>query len=110
MREIVVVLDPGHGGEVAVGGSSPSRATGPNGLREKDLTLDLARRVRWLLSPQLRVVLTRDDDRNLSLTRRAGIARENDATVFLSLHFDGAPDPFTDRTQAWVARNAPAAT
>jgi len=110
MRETVVVIDPGHGGEISVGGSSPNRALGPNGLREKDLTLDLARRVRSLLSAQVRVVLTRDDDRNLSLTRRAGIARENDAAVFLSLHFDGAPHPFVDRTQAWIARNATAST
>jgi len=110
MRQVVVVIDPGHGGEIPVGGSSPTRAVGPNGLREKDVTLDLARRVRSLLSPQLRVVLTRDEDRNLSLTRRAGIARENGAEVFLSLHFDGAPDPLIDRTQPWIARNASAST
>src|SRR2546430_4409640 len=67
MREIVVVLDPGHGGAMAVGGSSPNRAVGPNGLLEKNVALDLARRVRSILSPELRVVLTRDEDRNLSL-------------------------------------------
>jgi hypothetical protein len=104
------VIDPGHGGTTAAGGSSPSRAIGPNGLLEKDLTLDLARRVRSLLSPQVRVVLTRDEDRNLSLSRRAGIARENDAAVFLSLHFDGAADSSVDRTQAWIARDASKST
>ena len=36
-----VVLDPGHGGTSAAGASSPNNATGPNGLLEKDLTLDL---------------------------------------------------------------------
>ncbi|MFL6331777.1 MAG: N-acetylmuramoyl-L-alanine amidase, partial [Pyrinomonadaceae bacterium] len=45
----VVVLDPGHGGETAVGGSSPNNATGPNKLLEKNLTLDLARRVQKIL-------------------------------------------------------------
>ncbi len=93
-----------------MGGSSANRANGPNGLREKDLTLDLVRRVRSLLAPELHIILTRDEDRNLSLIRRAGIARDNDAALFLSLHFDGASDPRVDRTQAWVARNAPAAT
>jgi N-acetylmuramoyl-L-alanine amidase len=110
MRQNVVVLDPGHGGDMAVGGSSSTRALGPNGLREKDLTLDLARRVRSLLSPPVHVVLTRDDDRNMSLSRRANVARENDAAVFLSLHFDGSRDSLADRTQAWIARDAPAAT
>lgn len=37
----VIVIDPGHGGSVAVGGSSPNNATGPNGTMEKDLTLFL---------------------------------------------------------------------
>ena len=40
----VVVLDPGHGGSVKVGGSSPNNAVGAGGLLEKDLTLDVATR------------------------------------------------------------------
>src|SRR5262249_39409976 len=102
-----VVIDAGHGGSQAAGGSSPNRATGPNGLLEKDLTLDLARRMRRLLASDHHIVLTRDEDRNLSLSSRAHIARESRAALFLSLHFDGAPDPQRDGTRAWIARNAP---
>jgi len=103
-----VVTDAGHGGRDVAGGSSPNRATGPNGLREKDLTLDLARRMRALLAPGLRVILTRDEDRNLTLSERARIARDSEAELFLSLHFDGAGDPDRDGTQPWIARSAPA--
>src|SRR5206468_664991 len=62
-----VVIDPGHGGATATGGSSPNNATGPNGLLEKDLTLDLGRRVSALLAPRATVILTRTTDVNLSL-------------------------------------------
>ena len=57
----LVVLDPGHGGTAKVGGSSPNNAVGPDGLREKDLTLDIATRVP-LRSPGRGTVLTRTAD------------------------------------------------
>ena len=41
-----VVIDPGHGGTLATGGSSANHTTGPTGLREKDATLALARALR----------------------------------------------------------------
>jgi N-acetylmuramoyl-L-alanine amidase/outer membrane protein OmpA-like peptidoglycan-associated protein len=102
----VVVIDPGHGGDKTVGGSSANNAKGPNGLLEKNLTLDLARRVRKILSRSATVLLTRDADTNLSLADRAKLARDNGAKVFLSIHMNGFPDASVDGTEVWVARRA----
>jgi N-acetylmuramoyl-L-alanine amidase len=80
----VIVIDPGHGG-VETG------AVGPSGLQEKDLTLDLARRLKALLSRQgVTVVLTRDDDRILPLDERTAIANHNRAILFISLHLNAS--------------------
>lgn len=80
----VIVLDPGHGG-VETG------AIGPSGLQEKDVTLDLARRLKTLLERQgVTVVLTRDDDRVLPLDDRTAIANHNRAILFISLHMNAS--------------------
>jgi N-acetylmuramoyl-L-alanine amidase len=82
-----VLLDPGHGGEDV---GAPSRT----GDWEKDLTLALARRVRiHLANAGVRAVLTRDDDRTLSLETRVQMIRRTRAGVFVSLHFNTAPSP-----------------
>jgi N-acetylmuramoyl-L-alanine amidase len=75
-----VVLDPGHGGK-------DTGATGPGGLREKDVTLDIARRVAPVLSAKgVQVVLTRDDDRFISLEERTARANAFGADLFVSIH------------------------
>jgi N-acetylmuramoyl-L-alanine amidase len=80
----VIVIDPGHGG-VETG------AIGPGGLQEKDVTLDLARRVKTLLEKQgIVVVLTRDEDRVLPLDDRTAIANQNRAELFLSIHLNAS--------------------
>ncbi len=80
----VIVLDPGHGG-VETG------AIGPTGLQEKDLTLDLARRLKVLLERQgVTVVLTRDEDRVLPLDDRTAIANHNRAILFISIHLNAS--------------------
>jgi N-acetylmuramoyl-L-alanine amidase len=82
----VVVLDPGHGG------ADPGAVSGP--VVEKDLTLALAKRLRTELESQgIRVVLTRNDDRDLPAETRAEIANRVSADLVLSLHFDGYVDP-----------------
>lgn len=80
-----VVLDPGHGGE-------DLGVRGGNGVEEKQLTLDVARRLRQRLETRLglRVVLTRDEDRAVSLDERAALANNSKADLFLSLHANGA--------------------
>jgi N-acetylmuramoyl-L-alanine amidase len=80
----VVVLDAGHGGD-------DHGAEGPGGLREKELVLDVAKRLRARLEAQgVRVVLTRDDDRYVPLDERTAIANRAGADLFLSIHANGA--------------------
>lgn len=75
-----VVLDPGHGGKDA-------GAVGPAGVREKDVTLDIAHRVAPVLAEKgVQVVLTRDDDRFVSLEERTARANAFGADLFVSIH------------------------
>lgn len=79
-----VVLDPGHGG------SDPG-AIGPTGVREKDVTLDIAHRVAPILAKQgIQVVLTRDDDRFVPLEERTQRANGFNADLFISIHCNAA--------------------
>lgn len=85
-----IVLDPGHGGSQPAGRSSPFGARGPSGIHEKEVTLRLAHEVAARLGG--RAVLTRTDDRNLSLSDRIGVAVQRDARAFVSIHAGtGAP-------------------
>ncbi|MCB9778073.1 MAG: N-acetylmuramoyl-L-alanine amidase [Alphaproteobacteria bacterium] len=84
----VIVLDAGHGG-------FDHGAVGTTGTREADIALQLvlrtARRMRSDLDAE--VILTRDHDEFLTLTRRATIANSADADLFLSVHANAAPRP-----------------
>jgi N-acetylmuramoyl-L-alanine amidase len=83
-----VVIDPGHGGE-------EDGARGAGGGLEKDITLQVARRLRTLIESRLglRVFLTRDDDRTMSLDDRAAYANSQKADVFVSIHANAALRP-----------------
>ncbi len=77
-----IAIDPGHGG-AAVGTRAAS------GLYEKDITLDIARRVRRLLEEaSFEVVMTREEDRAVSLRERARIANEAQSDLFVSIHLN----------------------
>lgn len=80
----LVVIDPGHGG------FDPGAINPATGLREKDVTLKIARAIRDALleSGRVRVALTRDDDRYLVLRERYGIARRLHGDLFISIHCD----------------------
>jgi N-acetylmuramoyl-L-alanine amidase len=85
----IVLIDPGHGGR------DPG-APGVSGtIREKDLTLAMAKELADLLEQRgrVRVALTREADKYLTLDQRASIARRLHAGLFLSLHMDSAPNP-----------------
>lgn len=86
----LVVIDAGHGGHDP-GASGPDTL---GDLREKTLTLGLARALRdeLLRGGGIRVALTRNDDRFLVLEERAEIARRLGADLFLSIHADSAGD------------------
>ena len=86
----IIVIDPGHGGDAKVGGSSPNNARGPSGLLEKNVTLAIARRLVPVLQAQGHTaILTRDGDVNIGLSARAHVARERKADAFVSIHFNG---------------------
>lgn len=79
----IIVIDPGHGG------SDPG-AQG-NGLREKDLTLDISKRIRKYLENNysgLKVLMTRTGDKYLTLSQRAQFANSNKADLFISIHIN----------------------
>jgi N-acetylmuramoyl-L-alanine amidase len=85
----IVVIDAGHGGR------DPGAEAVSGQIAEKDLTLALAREVRDRLVERgrVRVAMTRDDDRYLTLDDRAAVARRLNAGMFVSLHMDSAPNP-----------------
>jgi len=87
-RLIIVALDPGHGGE------DPG-AIGPNGLREKDVVLSVALKLRDRLNalPGLRAMLTRDADFFVPLHERVRKARRVQADLFVSIHADAFITP-----------------
>jgi N-acetylmuramoyl-L-alanine amidase len=75
-----IVIDPGHGG-VQTG------AIAETGLTEKEVTLDVALRLRRLLADSaFEVLLTRDTDKTLALEKRVEYANANNADLFLSVH------------------------
>ncbi len=84
-----IVIDPGHGGH------DPG-AVGPSGLREKDVNLKIAKRLRERLIEEGKsfgienVYLTRSTDRFIPLEERTAIARKRKADIFISIHCNGA--------------------
>lgn len=83
-----VVIDPGHGGEEL-------GTQGAKGTLEKDITLAVARRLRTLIETRLglKVFLTREDDRTMTLDERSAFANNRHADVFLSIHANSAVRP-----------------
>jgi len=85
----IVVIDAGHGG------TDPGAVSVSGQVSEKQLTLALATELRDLLVERgrVRVAMTRTDDRYLTLEDRAAVARRLNASLFMSLHMDSAPNP-----------------
>ncbi len=86
-RDVLVAVDAGHGGE------DPG-AIGPDGIREKDLTLEIARNLVRRLEAErgMRAFLVRRGDYYLSLKKRRELARARQADMFISLHADAFLD------------------
>ena len=98
----VVAIDAGHGG-------TPDNAhpdvpfdpgvIGPTGLLEKDVTLDVARKVQRLLeADRTTVVMTRSDDRFVDIGSRMQAAIDGSASLFVSIHMNSYEDPATGGT------------
>jgi len=82
-----IVIDPGHGGH-------DTGTIGPNGLEEKDLVLDVGRRLGKLLETRLgaEVVYTRKDDTFIPLETRTAVANQARADLFVSIHANSSQD------------------
>ncbi|MDA0713119.1 MAG: N-acetylmuramoyl-L-alanine amidase [bacterium] len=84
----IIVLDPGHGGD------DPG-AIGARGLREKNVTLQIAQQIKTRLEkelPNIKVYLTRNRDQTLSLSKRTEMANNLEADLFISIHANAAPN------------------
>jgi len=83
-----IVIDPGHGGH-------DTGTIGPNGLKEKELVLEVGRRLGKLLETRLgaEVVYTRSDDTFIPLETRTAIANQQRADLFISIHANSSHDP-----------------
>jgi N-acetylmuramoyl-L-alanine amidase len=97
-RKPRIVIDPGHGGS-NVGSASRS------GLREKDVVLDIAKRVktRFEKNGDFDVFLTRAGDSSMGLTQRREHANEIGADLFLSIHLNGSRDPNTNQVEVYYS-------
>lgn len=106
----IIVIDAGHGGR------DPGAISVSGQVREKDLTLALAQALRDELVKRgrVRVAMTRDDDRYLTLEDRAAVARRLNAAMFVSIHIDSANNPLARGASVYslsdVASDAEAAT
>jgi N-acetylmuramoyl-L-alanine amidase len=92
-----VALDPGHGG------SDPG-ATGPTGLQEKDVTLDIAHRAASVLARELQVstLVTRDRDEYVALEERTARANAYGADLFVSIHCNASESGAAHGVQTYV--------
>ncbi len=92
-----VAIDPGHGG-------NDSGAVGPTGLREKDITLDIAHRVAPLLAHELQVetLLTRDNDSYVPLDLRTARANAFHADLFVSIHCNASENGKATGVQSFI--------
>ncbi len=87
-RDVIVAIDAGHGGV------DPG-AIGPQGTFEKDVALDVSRKLYDLMkeTPGLQPLMVREGDYYMNLRDRTRVAREGNADIFLSIHADGAENP-----------------
>lgn len=96
-RDVIIVIDAGHGGE------DPG-AVGPNRLYEKHVVMAIASKLKAKIDrvPGYRAELTRTGDYFIKLKRRSQIAREKQADLMVSIHADGFDDHRAKGASVWV--------
>ena len=99
-RQVVVAIDAGHGGK------DPG-AIGQNGLKEKNVTISIARKLEKRLKddPMFKPVLTRDGDYFISVAGRSEVARTFGSNMLVSIHADSAPNRTATGSSVWVLSN-----
>lgn len=96
-RQVVVAVDPGHGGK-------DQGAHGPDGVLEKNVTLAVARDLAAEINrqPGMKAILTRNGDYFIPLKQRYEIARQNQADLFISIHADSYTSSDARGSSVWV--------
>ncbi|MFQ5597498.1 MAG: N-acetylmuramoyl-L-alanine amidase [Nitrospiria bacterium] len=96
-----IVIDPGHGGK------DPG-ATSKSGLKEKEVVLDVSRRLKTLIQKRLnkKVILTRNRDIFIPLKKRTQIANRNRADLFISVHVNSSPLRHTKGIEVYLLGRA----
>lgn len=91
-----MVIDAGHGGK-------DKGAIGDGALYEKDLTLQLAKKLAQKIRQELKIqtIMTRDNDRFIPLEERTAIANTNQADLFLSIHINASPNPLAQGIETY---------
>lgn len=99
-NKIIIAVDAGHGGQ------DPG-AIGYRGLREKDVTLAITRKLATLLNDDahFKAVLTRSGDYFVSVMGRSDVARRQKANLLVSIHADAAPNRKARGSSVWVLSN-----
>jgi len=99
-KNVIIAVDAGHGGD------DPG-ATGPHGVREKDVTLKIARNLVNRINQEygMEGVLIREGDYFLSLRKRIEKAREHKADLFVSIHADAFRDPRVKGSSVYILSN-----
>lgn len=99
VKKMVVIIDPGHGG-------SDTGAMGGNGIREKEVVLEIAQRIleynKKILSGKYEIYLTRYGDTLVSLGDRTKLAKSLKSDLFVSLHCNHANNPRAKGVEAFV--------
>ncbi len=96
-RDIVIAIDAGHGGE------DPG-SIGPSGTYEKDITLQIAKRLERMIDAEKGMIsrMVRRSDYFVNLNTRTSIARKKKADFFVSIHADAFTSPQPNGASVWV--------
>ena len=99
-KDVVIAIDAGHGGD------DPG-AMGPRGVREKDVTLQIAKNLANLINQEygMKAVLIREGDYFLRLRNRIEKARKHKADLFVSIHADAFTDPRVKDSSVYILSN-----
>jgi N-acetylmuramoyl-L-alanine amidase CwlD len=99
--KILICIDPGHGGK-------DCGTTGPTGLKEKDVNLDISLRLKnKLVDAGFKVILTRESDINHSIDEITDFVNSNNADLFISVHNNSHPSADMNGTQTFYFNQSP---
>lgn len=101
VQPILVAIDAGHGGQ------DPG-ASGYNGIYEKNITMNVARKLKTILEKDsmFKPVLIRTGDYFISVMGRSELARRKNASILISIHADAAPNKSASGSSVWVLSNS----